>query len=1314
VFFLTRNSRNGNFNPTEVLKDIQGAITKSIKAKSKASEEWNKVKLFRKEQEDEIKAERDNLKHEQSAMKEIFDRLDEEKGDLSKKLSRHKLDLEEMQRKRNEVEETEKAFEVEVQRLQSWEHKLRDEQRSAKEQREDFKRKTDMINQKELANKEFERQLRKKKNEYDMLHIKLQTKERNLKDLESELSLNMRKLQSERKAWDNEQKQIYFDQMFAEKREILIRDKRNQDREKAEIARLKSEQEMLSAELQDQLHNLENEQKQLGNMKLELKDELVSMDRKRNETNKLEQEINQRRKDMEVAMNLQQEKEKELKMQQDQIQNEYGKLQTWFEKKVRKELAGEKAEVDKQKTNVKNEFTTLKRSQLQLKREEMALKKKQSEDEQELERAKTDMQNEKDEIDIIRANLEMDKADIDKRKLFIKAKQADVNKAAQQLEIDRSEMRETVEKEILEKYKTMMSYAEKYSQDLAQEREEFAAERKKFRQEKKELEEQRENLEEEIQQRVKAKVAVRENDLALSEEKLKDDNNQLLLEKDRVTKESHAAEESLREARRLKVESEEAMVDANGKLTKAEECAKAAEEQKRKNGEEKKRMEVEREELQERIQLHKEIAAKQMFKLGLWEEKLEKKEKQQIGEVELFARKCSKLDVDTQKLDKLSNLVHNDAKRRLKVVTKEKSQIDELRNDLDEAKKNWETTGNELKEDCAALLEKQRMSMKRRPSDELSMDGSSGKTSVRLHHRANSDSLYQQFRYGWRNTNGFDSTAQYSIQGGDSISFLYEPSLQSVEEKNRLKTSLTGSRRLRSKPSSASFDNVYVEAVQTFGRTSIPAPSPRRKNTEIQKWRKPYNFIINMIESGEHKTSIFFFLGVERKMVKTIKAVMMDVSPKLKELVQASDVVELPTLTIEGFESTLKFIYSGDRCWSVDSIVPTLACACVFEIPDLYEACIGWIEANLQPEEAVTVLEDCISHNEALGVETKKKVEKAAWDVIVSDQDPEHNRLCEIFEPRDENWVRNVLKGSSLICNEEALFDALASWACYQVKLNNPDFKNVSPQDWNSVDDATFSPQNISARNEISKILHDLVPLIRFPIMSPEYITTNMLISSLLKPSDILEALRYNLDPGVWTTRFPRKTRYKTREISQQGTCSQSSKYYTVLEEDSFGDITGKPPGQFLSASNAITDPVPESDIARESLDPRNFAQTKYDCQPWWSIQLGRLSRIIKIEVFLGSPIREIEQTDDEEMQNDMFPLAFCLARREFPQMEGTLAEAMEMSVKVKTFETPPEEDIIKLTWEPNLVAARNFRIQCKKATSLRILQVKIFSAEPE
>merc|ERR1719204_2860691 len=138
---------------------------------------------------------------------------------------------------------------------------------------------------------------------------------------------------------------------------------------------MKTEQEMLSSELQDQLLTVEDEQKQLGNMKLELKEELVLIDRKRDETNKHEEEINQRRKDMEVALNLQQEKEKELTMQQDQIQNEYGKLQTWFEKKVRKELSHEKEKIDQQRSSVKNDFTKLKCSQLQLRREEIAFKK---------------------------------------------------------------------------------------------------------------------------------------------------------------------------------------------------------------------------------------------------------------------------------------------------------------------------------------------------------------------------------------------------------------------------------------------------------------------------------------------------------------------------------------------------------------------------------------------------------------------------------------------------------------------------------------------------------------------------------------------------------------------------------------------------------------------------------------------------------------------------------------------------------------------------------------------------------------------------
>eukprot|EP00495_Collosphaeridae_sp_1-RS-2012_P004112 TRINITY_DN3411_c0_g1_i1.p1 TRINITY_DN3411_c0_g1~~TRINITY_DN3411_c0_g1_i1.p1 ORF type:complete len:95 (+),score=1.03 TRINITY_DN3411_c0_g1_i1:540-824(+) len=78
-----------------------------------------------------------------------------------------------------------------------------------------------------------------------------------------------------------------------------------------------------------------------------------------------------------------------------------------------------------------------------------------------------------------------------------------------------------------------------------------------------------------------------------------------------------------------------------------------------------------------------------------------------------------------------------------------------------------------------------------------------------------------------------------------------------------------------------------------------------------------------------------------------------------------------------------------------------------------------------------------------------------------------------------------------------------------------------------------------------------------------------------------------------------------------------------------------------------------------------------------------------------------------------MFPLALCLARDSFPDMEGTLTDSIGMSVKTKIFDSEPPGIPIKLEWEPALVAARTLRIQCKKAASLRIMSVRVFSAEP-
>lgn len=118
-------------------------------------------------------------------------------------------------------------------------------------------------------------------------------------------------------------------------------------------------------------------------------------------------------------------------------------------------------------------------------------------------------------------------------------------------------------------------------------------------------------------------------------------------------------------------------------------------------------------------------------------------------------------------------------------------------------------------------------------------------------------------------------------------------------------------------------------------------------------------------------------------------------------------------------------------------------------------------------------------------------------------------------------------------------------------------------------------------------------------------------------------------------------------------------------------------------------------------------------------MDLGRLCRIQKIQVFLGEPGRIPGQNfkvkeEKGEKKNNMFPLVLCLGRHEFPDVEGSLAQSMEMAVKTKVFDRASSEGSpLKVEWEPSLVAARTVRVQCERQTILRILQIKIFSAEP-
>jgi len=531
------------------------------------------------------------------------------------------------------------------------------------------------------------------------------------------------------------------------------------------------------------------------------------------------------------------------------------------------------------------------------------------------------------------------------------------------------------------------------------------------------------------------------------------------------------------------------------------------------------------------------------------------------------------------------------------------------------------------------------------------------------------------------------------------------------------------------------------------------APSTRNSSTGLNEApkddviaRRPSKFFVDMIEQGEHATTTFFFLGPEKKMIKTIKGVMMDASPKLKELVNESDTIELPELTLEGFEAMLQYIYSADCKKSMSTVVPTMAAASKFEIEGLYRSCIDWLEINLQAEDSLQILDDCLKHAEVLGEVAKQSVEKLAWDIIVSDGN-DNDTLFQIFCKRDSEWVKNVVQGNSLVCTEEVLFDAITSWAIVQAGKKG---KRVDKTSWNLDSARAAGMRKLSvtadeekeAREDVEMSLKALIADIRFPVMSPKFITTNGIISRLLEPGEILDALRHSHDPSLSNTSFQTVPRFETTEVSQDGaTCAQSSEHFAVIDQENNDEIRGKlhllnpmldsdgrsirgqvalPPRAVIRTSADSIGRILAAELAldgrtQEGPEGLDVASTKLDYQPWWDMDLGRLCRIQKIQVFLGKPGVIPGGRNETTKENTMFPLTLCLARDAFPEMEGTLNAAKQMSTKIKTFDSPPSpvESTTIVEWLPDLVAARTFRIQCERATSLRIVQVKIFSAEP-
>jgi len=1330
-----RKNRNKDFNPIDMMKDIEQKISVFVEKKAQANQEWDKIKAFRKSEEAEINEQRNKMKIEQASIAELFTKFEKDKGQLETLMQQHDVDLEYIKKRSEDLEEAEKAINEMVGNLQMREEKLQDEEGQMSRNWEEFHRSQSKLREKQLKNDEWESDLLKKKNDYDIIHLKQQSKERELKHLEEEIKLNMQDLQKDRESWDKEQKQIYFDNMFAEKRAQLKLEMQKIEDEKASVEEMSSKQSQMSRDLQVKMESMENTKKQFESMKLELDEQLHKIDKQRQENAIEKQEILKSREELFQTSSLHQDIERQLKIQEDQMKLEYQKLRETLEEKVREdrqtlevkvreELAAERAELNKKRKNLENEISRQKALKTKTIRDQLALKKKRVENDQEIERRKSEFEQMKIEAKKTREYFKEEKIKFEKQKILACKELESLEIDRKQLLADRERVRESVEKEVLDKYNTMMSLAQEQTNTIAQEREAVAAEKKKLRQEKLDVEEQRENLELQIKQRVKSRVAEQEKDLTRKEIELTRRSTEVKKEWERIQEEDLSTERSKREVLKLKSDAEELSKEANEKLLEAAEQMKAVSVEKRKLEDKHRKVESKLKELTRKEELYSE-------KQEYFENERFRFESQagQISEVSLKKNpEIAKLESKVTSLEKSNRVLH--------------SQLEQIRKELHESKENFLCYHN--------LNKKSSSEIRLVPSalgDDEGCPIASGPASPSVGQIQDNNRDYWIDDKLGENLPSIPTKAVPSPLKSSSTSKRERTAIARHELLSRYWDDQRRNYKCGSIDSASNLDNTsYVYS--GFYRPWKPAgaflahfskarPPVRKQPGQVPSLvgsddsdmqERPSKFFINMIESGEHLTTIIFFLGSERKVVKAIKGIIMDASPKLKELLEAGDSVELPDLTSEGFEAMLNFIYSRECTWSRESLVATMACASKFGLDRLYRTCFEWLEINVQQEDALKVLDDCMTHAEVLGESAKHAIEKAAWDIIISDGSGNKALLSKIFSSHTSRWVKNVVKGNSLVCSEEVMFDAVANWATELANIKFPDNKSIYPKDWRvTVDEEKCSPDKLTTKAEVVKNILPMVPFIRFPVMSINYITSNGLIGALLKPLEILEVLRWKHDSNSCNLRFKSVERYQIVEISQEGCCAQSSEHYATLDYDpklakfDTGEgnypsrISGNMLGKVLGAELALTRCVSDNDIIVEGPAGLDVAQTKLDFQPWWDLDLGRLCRIQRIRVLLGVPGRIPGQTEKDSCttEQSMFPIALCLGRDSFPAMEGTLTNAMQMSVKTKIFENAPAGNLVELQWEPALVAARTFRIQCAKATLLRIMNVQIFAAEP-
>eukprot|EP00698_Gefionella_okellyi_P011786 TRINITY_DN312_c3_g1_i1.p1 TRINITY_DN312_c3_g1~~TRINITY_DN312_c3_g1_i1.p1 ORF type:complete len:338 (-),score=82.27 TRINITY_DN312_c3_g1_i1:48-1061(-) len=192
-------------------------------------------------------------------------------------------------------------------------------------------------------------------------------------------------------------------------------------------------------------------------------------------------------------------------------------------------------------------------------------------------------------------------------------------------------------------------------------------------------------------------------------------------------------------------------------------------------------------------------------------------------------------------------------------------------------------------------------------------------------------------------------------------------------------------------------------------------------------------------------------------------------------------VVVLSDITADAFWSVLAYVYTGRLQIGAELVMDAVFAANKFQIHGLADECTQWVQRHLSTDNCCLLLDEAMRHTQQVFVQRCVVFVCAHAAQVLLDR--AFGDLC-------AQSVCAVLQSDDLAIDEATVFKAIVWWAASECGRRN----------------IASSVENKRA------VLTDILPLVRFPLMSCQEVVSLVKPTNLLPADTLVELLSYLVD----------------------------------------------------------------------------------------------------------------------------------------------------------------------------------------------------------